>query len=68
MATWKDSWPMHLTIVFGASGEGSVRMIVFCALKTAWDVGLDAIDRRMAERGALKRPASVVRGDAANGE
>lgn len=60
--------PMHLTIVFGAAGQGSLALIVFCALKTASDLGLDAIDRRMAERGALKRPASAVRGDAARDE
>jgi hypothetical protein len=41
---------------------------VFCAHKTASDLGLDAIDRRMAERGALKRPASAMRGDAARDE
>lgn len=58
--------PMHLTILFGAGGEGTAALLVFCTLKTASDLGLDAIDRRMAERGALKRPASVA--DAAGDE
>lgn len=58
--------PMHLTILFGAGGQGTAALLVFCTLKTASDLGLDAIDRRMAERGALKRPASVA--DAAGDE
>ncbi|NUO77965.1 MAG: hypothetical protein HOQ32_18375 [Lysobacter sp.] len=55
--------PMHLTILFGASGQGTAALLVFCALKTASDLGLDAIDRRMAERSAAKRPATVTRGE-----
>ncbi|MEG3791409.1 DUF6498-containing protein [Lysobacter sp. CCNWLW3] len=58
--------PMHLTILFGAGGQGTAALLVFCTLKTVSDLGLDAIDRRMAERGALKRPAGVA--DAAGDE
>lgn len=60
--------PMHLTILFGAAGEGTAALLVFCALKTASDLGLDAIDRRMAERSSAKRPATAMRGDATGEE
>jgi hypothetical protein len=51
--------PMHLAIVVGASLGGATAMVVlFSLLKTASDLGLDAIDRRMAERSADKAAAA----------
>ncbi|MFL6591473.1 MAG: DUF6498-containing protein [Luteimonas sp.] len=46
--------PMHLTIILGASAEGRVALWLFCGLKTASDLLLDRIDRRMAVRSADK--------------
>lgn len=40
--------PIHLIILVGGLGGGAMALIVFTALKTAADVGLDVIDRRMA--------------------
>ena len=41
--------PMHLGILVGSGlGGGTVLMIVFTALKTLSDIGLDALDRNMA--------------------
>ncbi|KGQ18422.1 hypothetical protein LF41_717 [Lysobacter dokdonensis DS-58] len=43
--------PMHLSIIIGtALGGGTGLMLLFTALKTASDVGMDAVDRRLAER------------------
>lgn len=51
--------PMHLAILLGAAlGSGTGLMALFTALKTLSDLGLDAIDRRMAERSADR--ATVV--------
>lgn len=52
--------PMHLGIIFGGgAGGGTFALLLFVALKTASDIGLDLIDRRMAEHAARKTaPAS----------
>ena len=45
--------PMHLSIIIGtAIGGGAGLMLLFTVLKTASDVGMDAVDRRLAERHA----------------
>jgi hypothetical protein len=42
--------PMHLAVLFGAqASDGAGMLIVFTALKTLSDIGLDMVDRRMAE-------------------
>ncbi len=47
--------PMHLAIMFGGGIEaGPALLIVFTVLKTLSDIGLDAIDRRMAAKSADK--------------
>lgn len=47
--------PMHLAILLGAAlGGGTGLMVLFTVLKTASDLGLDAIDRRLADRHADK--------------
>ena len=47
--------PMHLSILIGAAlGGGTGLLVLFTVLKTASDVGMDAIDRRMAEKHADK--------------
>ena len=47
--------PMHLAILVGAGIDGGVGLLVlFTALKTASDLGLDAIDRKMAVKHADK--------------
>ncbi|MCC8364127.1 DUF6498-containing protein [Lysobacter sp. A6] len=52
--------PMHLAILLGAAfGASTGLMVLFTALKTLSDLGLDAIDRRMAVRGA-ERTTVVV--------
>jgi hypothetical protein len=52
--------PMHLAILVGTSlGGGVGLMVLFTVLKTASDLGLDAIDRRMAVRSA-ERTGIVV--------
>lgn len=47
--------PMHLAILFGGGMQGGTALlIVFTVLKTLSDIGLDAIDRRMAAKSAEK--------------
>jgi hypothetical protein len=42
--------PMHLGIIFGSAlGGGGALMILFTALKTLSDIGLDMLDRSLAE-------------------
>ena len=60
--------PMHLTIIFGAGGQGTAALLLFTALKTASDLGLDAIDRRMAQNAARKRPTLGAGDTAGDGE
>ncbi|TXH66820.1 MAG: hypothetical protein E6Q88_11315 [Lysobacteraceae bacterium] len=53
--------PMHLGMLLcGGIGFSIGALILFAVLKTATDIGLDAIDRRMAERGATtaSKPAA----------
>lgn len=53
--------PMHLAIITGASMGGGAGMLVgFTLLKTASDVGLDAIDRRMAAKAADRVAAGTA--------
>ncbi|TXH66821.1 MAG: hypothetical protein E6Q88_11320 [Lysobacteraceae bacterium] len=50
--------PMHLGILMGGALGGDGAMLwVFTALKTASDIGLDAVDRRIAERSAARAAA-----------
>lgn len=51
--------PMHLAIIFGAGSTGTWAPWLFTALKTMSDLGLDAIDRRMAVRAADKVAATA---------
>lgn len=51
--------PMHLAIIFGAGSTGTWALWLFTALKTMSDLGLDAIDRRMAVRAADKVAATA---------
>lgn len=51
--------PMHLAIIFGAGSTGTWALWLFTALKTMSDLGLDAIDRRMAVRAADKVAATL---------
>jgi hypothetical protein len=44
--------PMHLAILIGGNAAGSIALWVFCGLKTASDLLLDRIDRRLAIRSA----------------
>jgi Family of unknown function (DUF6498) len=45
--------PMHLGIIFGAAlGGGTALMILFTALKTLSDIGLDILDRNLAAQPA----------------
>jgi hypothetical protein len=45
--------PMHLGIIFGSAlGGGWALMLLFTALKTVSDIGLDMLDRRFAENTA----------------
>lgn len=46
--------PMHLAILLGANSTGAWMLVVFTLLKTASDVLLDIVDRRIAERAALR--------------
>lgn len=46
--------PMHLAILLGAGSSGASALVAFTALKTASDLALDWIDRRMAVRSADK--------------
>ena len=53
--------PMHLAIIAGSAvGGGSGMLVFFTLLKTASDLGLDAIDRRMALKSADKAAASAA--------
>jgi hypothetical protein len=52
--------PMHLAILLGTGAEGSAALWGFTALKTASDLILDWIDRRMAVRSADKAAAAMV--------
>jgi hypothetical protein len=46
---------MHLGVIFGGgSGGGTFALLLFVALKTASDIGLDLVDRRMAEHAAQR--------------
>ena len=54
--------PMHLAILIGGNAVGSVALWVFCGLKTASDLLLDRIDRRMAIRSADKVAAASPSG------
>jgi len=47
--------PMHLTIIFGAAGGSVVPLLIFIPLKTLADIGLDALDRRIAEKTLLSK-------------
>ena len=52
--------PMHLSIIIGtALGGGVGLMLLFTALKTLSDIGMDAVDRRLAVKHA-ERTAVVV--------
>lgn len=51
--------PMHLAIIFGAGSTGTWALWLFTALKTMSDLGLDAVDRRMAVRAADKVAATA---------
>ncbi|NOT88604.1 MAG: hypothetical protein HOP03_10500 [Lysobacter sp.] len=43
--------PMHLGIIFGSGlGGGTGLLVLFTALKTLSDIGLDALDRNMAAK------------------
>lgn len=47
--------PMHLAIIFGGGAQGGTALLIlFATLKTLSDIGLDAIDRRMAAKSADK--------------
>lgn len=52
--------PMHLAIIIGAGSQGAWALWLFTALKTASDLALDAIDRRMAVRSADKAVAAAA--------
>jgi hypothetical protein len=51
--------PMHLAIILGAGSEGAWALWLFTGLKTASDLLLDLIDRRMAVRSADRTVASA---------
>ncbi|MEL1266005.1 DUF6498-containing protein [Pseudoxanthomonas putridarboris] len=52
--------PMHLIIlVGGTTGTGAAVMVVFTALKTASDLAMDSLDRRLAERAAERARADA---------
>lgn len=53
--------PMHLAILLGAQSTGPWMLLVFTLLKTASDVLLDIVDRRIAERSALRAAAGGAR-------
>jgi hypothetical protein len=53
--------PMHLAVLFGAqASDGAGMVIVFTALKTLSDIGLDLVDRRMAESSLRRGKGSEV--------
>ncbi len=51
--------PIHLIILIGGLGGGTITLIVFTALKTVADIGLDTIDRRMAISSAARATESA---------
>ena len=51
--------PMHLAIILGAGATGGTALWLFCGLKTASDLLLDRIDRRMAVKSADKAVAAA---------
>jgi len=51
--------PMHLAIIIGSAMPGFAAMIFFTILKTASDVALDTVDRRMAEKHADRTAAAI---------
>jgi hypothetical protein len=51
--------PMHLAIILGAGAAGGTALWLFCGLKTASDLLLDRIDRRMAVKSADKAVAAA---------
>jgi hypothetical protein len=42
--------PMHLTIIFSAAATSTLSLLVFIPLKTLADIGLDTLDRKIAEK------------------
>ena len=52
--------PMHLAILLGAQSTGPWMLLVFTLLKTASDVLLDIVDRRIAQRSALRAAAGTA--------
>lgn len=53
--------PMHITIILGSlMGGGAGAVLLFVGLKTASDVLLDWLDRRMAAKSADKAAASAA--------
>lgn len=44
--------PMHLAIILGATRIGPAALVLFVALKTAADIALDKVDRRIAANAA----------------
>ena len=51
--------PMHLAIIVGAGSSGSGALWLFTGLKTASDLALDWIDRRMAVRAAERSSTAL---------
>lgn len=51
--------PMHLAIILGAGSDGAWALCLFTTLKTASDLLLDRIDRRIAVRSADKTAISA---------
>jgi hypothetical protein len=51
--------PMHLAIILGAGATGGTALWLFCGLKTASDLLLDRIDRRMAVKSADEAVAAA---------
>lgn len=54
--------PMHLAILLGAGNSGAAALVLFTVLKTASDLLLDWIDRRMAVRSADKAATTTFPG------
>jgi hypothetical protein len=51
--------PMHLAVLFGAqASDGAGMLIIFTVLKTMSDIGLDMVDRRLAESSLRRGQAS----------
>ncbi len=51
--------PMHIAIILGATAGGAAMLWVFTGLKTASDLLLDMIDRKMAVASADKTGAAI---------